>query len=62
MAQWSVKSIAKKIDLMLTLYPFETEIYEQNNVQAKFVGHPRADEIDLDEGITGKAAAEKLWF
>ena len=58
-----VKSIAKKIDLMLTLYPFETAIYEENNVQAKFVGHPRADEIDPDEGITGKAdAREALGF
>jgi lipid-A-disaccharide synthase len=56
-----VKSIAKKIDLMLTLYPFETEIYEQNNVQAKFVGHPRADEIDLDEGIAGKASAREAF-
>lgn len=52
-----VKSIAKKIDLMLTLYPFETEIYEKNNVKAVFVGHPRADEIGLDEGDQGKLAA-----
>lgn len=58
-----VKSIAKKIDLMLTLYPFETAIYEQNNVQAKFVGHPRADEIDPEEGPRGKLAArEALGF
>ncbi len=54
-----IKSIAKKIDLMLTLYPFETAIYEQNNVRARFVGHPRADEIDFDEGETGKLAARQ---
>jgi lipid-A-disaccharide synthase len=54
-----VKSIAKKIDLMLTLYPFETEIYQRNNVKARFVGHPRADEIDLDEGDRGKLAARQ---
>jgi lipid-A-disaccharide synthase len=56
-----VKKIAKKIDLMLTLYPFETEIYERNNVRAKFVGHPRADEIDFDEGIKGRAAAREAF-
>jgi len=44
-----IKSIAKKIDLMLTLYPFELDIYQKNNIKAVFVGHPKADEISLLE-------------
>jgi len=55
--QSRVKSIAKKIDLMLTLYPFEVDIYLQNGMAAQFVGHPKADEIGLSEGLTGKAGA-----
>ena len=42
-----IKKITRSVDLMLTLYPFETEIYRQNNIQVRFVGHPKADEIPL---------------
>lgn len=52
-----IKSIAKKVDLMLTLYPFELDIYRENGIRAEFVGHPRADEIKPGEGESGKAAA-----
>tara|TARA_R110002072_G_scaffold51389_1_gene137841 strand:- start:27499 stop:28701 length:1203 start_codon:yes stop_codon:yes gene_type:complete len=55
--QGRVKSIAKKIDLMLTLYPFEVAVYHQAGMAAQFVGHPKADEIGLSEGLAGKSAA-----
>jgi lipid-A-disaccharide synthase len=35
---------------MMTLYPFETAVYEANNIPVVFVGHPKADEISPDEG------------
>ncbi len=40
--------IAASTDLILTLFPFEPEIYEQYGGNAKFVGHPLADDIDLE--------------
>ncbi|MFQ5469566.1 MAG: lipid-A-disaccharide synthase [Gammaproteobacteria bacterium] len=46
--QYRVKKIAKAVDLMLTLFPFETDIYEKYNVQSRFVGHPLADLIPLE--------------
>ena len=45
--QWRVKKIAKSVDLMLTLFPFEAAFYEQHNVEATFVGHPLADMIPM---------------
>lgn len=48
--QGRIRRIVKSVDLMLTLYPFETEIYERHGVPVKFVGHPKADEIDPDAG------------
>jgi len=45
---------------MLTLYPFETEIYEQRNIKVRFVGHPKADEIPLTN--SPRAARAKLGF
>lgn len=58
-----IKGIGKSVDLMLTLYPFETTIYEQHGISVAFVGHPKADEIDPGggEGAT-RAAREALGF
>lgn len=39
--------IKQAVDLMLTLFPFETKIYEEHGVPVKCVGHPLADEIDF---------------
>jgi lipid-A-disaccharide synthase len=54
-----IRSIKKNIDLMLTLYPFENAIYAENDINAVFVGHPRADEIALDAGDTGRTEARQ---
>ena len=40
--QGRVKKIKASVDLMLTLFPFENEIYEKNNIPVKNVGHPLA--------------------
>lgn len=55
-----IKAIARNVDLMLTLYPFETSIYEENGIGVKFVGHPKAHEIDLQDGLRNKPEARRL--
>ncbi|MCF6225833.1 MAG: lipid-A-disaccharide synthase [Xanthomonadales bacterium] len=45
--QKRVKKIHQSVDRMLTLFPFEPEFYRQHGVDARFVGHPMADEIPL---------------
>lgn len=56
-----IKSIARNVDLMLTLYPFETAIYEENAVAVRFVGHPKAHEFGLRDGETNKPDARELF-
>lgn len=56
-----IKSIAKKVDLMLTLYPFELDIYKENNIAAEFVGHPKAYEYDPADGAAGMQAAREKY-
>jgi lipid-A-disaccharide synthase len=51
-----VRSIAASCDLVLCLFPFETEFYGQHGVRAEFVGHPLADQIPL---VTDRAAARR---
>jgi len=53
-----VPKIGKAIDMMAVLFPFETEVYEKNNVPVRFVGHPLADEVVPQ---MSKAAAQKAF-
>lgn len=45
--QYRVKKIARSIDMMLTLFPFEADFYREHQVPVRFVGHPLADMIPL---------------
>jgi len=54
--QKRIHKIARAVDLMLALFPFETRIYDQHSVPVRFVGHPLADTIPLDSG----SVAQKL--
>jgi lipid-A-disaccharide synthase len=55
--QRRVKKIARAVDLMLTLFPFEAAFYERHQVPVRFVGHPLADMIPLsvDQGAARRA-------
>lgn len=48
---WRQKRVRKmqgNLDLMLTLFPFEVDFYYQYGINAAFVGHPLADEVEFD--------------
>ncbi|MDR5897744.1 lipid-A-disaccharide synthase [Halomonas vilamensis] len=45
--QGRVKKIARAVDGMLTLLPFEADFYREHRVPVTFVGHPLADELPL---------------
>jgi lipid-A-disaccharide synthase len=47
--QRRVKKIAHACDLMLTLFPFEADFYRQHQMAVRFVGHPLADMIPLQD-------------
>jgi len=55
--QKRIFKIAKSVDLMLTLLPFEARFYEEHQVPVAFVGHPLADRIPVIPE-TGKARQE----
>ncbi len=40
-----IKKIKKLISKMIVLFPFEKEMYAQNNVDVEFVGHPLVNKI-----------------
>ena len=44
--QGRVKMIARAVDQMLCLFPFEPAFYAAHGVDARFIGHPLADQLD----------------
>jgi lipid-A-disaccharide synthase len=56
--QGRVKGIARAVDLMLCLFPFESKFYAAHQVRAAYVGHPLADE--LDDSMTQAEARRQL--
>lgn len=40
-----IESIRKNVDLMLTLFEFEKQIYENENVKSEWIGHPMVNRI-----------------
>ncbi|KRT54448.1 lipid-A-disaccharide synthase [endosymbiont of Ridgeia piscesae] len=46
--QGRVKKLHSAVDLMLCLFPFESEFLRANRVRAEYVGHPLADQIPLE--------------
>lgn len=55
--QKRIVKIARSVDLMLTLLPFEAEFYQRQQVPVEFVGHHLADAIPLSID-TASARAE----
>jgi len=43
--QSRVKKIARRVDHMLTLFPFEAPLYANAGVEATYVGHPLVDRV-----------------
>lgn len=43
-----IHNIGRSIDLMLTLFPFEAKYYEAENIPVKYIGHPLADMIPIE--------------
>ncbi|MEN1726829.1 MAG: lipid-A-disaccharide synthase [Pseudomonadota bacterium] len=52
-----IPKIARSLDLLLTLYPFEPELYRLHGLKAEFVGHHLADRL-LNEPDSAAARAE----
>lgn len=56
--QGRVRKIAKAVDRVLCLLPFEKEFYDRRGIAADFVGHPLADSIPA--GVGREPARQKL--
>ncbi|MBV8062715.1 MAG: lipid-A-disaccharide synthase, partial [Nevskia sp.] len=53
-----VKNIARAVDMILCLFPFETRFYAEHHVKAEYIGHPLAEE--LSDPVPREEARRKL--
>lgn len=51
--KWRIKTVKKNIAKVMTIFPFEKEMYEKEGIDAQFVGHPLISQMpqaaDRDE-------------
>ncbi|MFC4338413.1 lipid-A-disaccharide synthase [Cupriavidus numazuensis] len=55
-----IRTIARAVDHILCLFPFEPEIYAKAGIPATYVGHPLADVIPMVPDVAGARAALDL--
>lgn len=60
-----IRTIARSVDLMLTLFPFEVSIYARHLVPVRYVGHPLADrmpwQVDVEGARNRLGLTENTW-
>ena len=49
--QGRVRKVARAVDKVLCIFPFEEKFYKEHDVEAEFVGHPLADNVATDVDI-----------
>jgi len=54
--QGRVRKVARAVDLVLCLFPFEPPFYRDHDVPATYVGHPLADQIEEDRDAAAARA------
>ena len=45
--RYRIRAVKKWVDAMLVILPFEEAFYKERGIDARFIGHPMLDEIDL---------------
>jgi len=55
--QGRVRMMARTLDLVLCLLPFEPEFYARHQVRAEFIGHPLADQIPIESQLASARAS-----
>lgn len=54
--RWRINQIARTVDRMLVIFPFEVDFYRRHGVEAVYVGHPLIDEIPVLEQVWDRSA------
>jgi len=58
--RWRMKKIARAVDRILVMFPFEAPLYEKAGVPVTYVGHPLADVIPQEPNKEEARAALRL--
>lgn len=56
-----IYTVARNTDTVLCIFPFEQDIYQKQNIAAKFVGHPLADKLHSRTSIDQDNSLRKVF-
>jgi lipid-A-disaccharide synthase len=51
-----IPKMARWLDLMLCIFPFEAQLYEQSGLRAVFVGHPMIEDLEAKRNAVSRLA------
>jgi lipid-A-disaccharide synthase len=54
------KGLKEKLDLLLTVFPFETDFFDRFDINTYFVGHPLLDDPEIPEDIPTSDERENI--
>lgn len=54
---WRRRRVARSVDLLLTLFPFEPECFRDSGLHVRFIGHPLADAMPIEPDRAAARAA-----
>ncbi len=57
-----IKRMARSVDLVLCIFPFEADLYKKSGIPAVFVGHPGAENLSGDDRNSASAFASQAYF
>lgn len=49
--RYRVRKVARAVDRLLVLFPFEADFYDRHGVPVRYVGHPVADRIPMEPEV-----------
>ncbi len=50
---WRIRKIRRAAQLVLCVFPFEAEFLRRRKVSARYVGHPLAEQVDIEKDVEG---------
>ncbi len=59
-APWRKRRFARVVDLALTILPFEADYFRSLGIDARFVGHPTAEQVARERAVPPSALAREI--
>lgn len=57
---WRIKTIARNVNTLLVVFPFEIPLYQGSGLDVRFIGHPLMDIVQAEAACRAEAACQSV--